>query len=338
MTIITVLGIDLAKSVFQLHGNNQNGKAVFRKSLKRRELADHVANMPPCLIAMEACGSAHFWARRFLAMGHQVKLIAPQFVKPFVKSNKNDSADAEAIAEAAVRPNIYAVPVKEKWHLDIQTMLRARTRLVRNRTALTNEIRGILAEYGIVLNKGNAQIRKLVSSIIDDASNELTTVTRGTILDLYDEFKDLEIRIESYDLRLKELSKENQTCQRLQEVPGIGILSALALVAATPNPSAYKNGRSYAAWMGLVPRHTGSGGRNVILGISKRGDSDLRSLMVHGARAAKMRMKGKTDRRSVWVSELEHRRGANKATIALANKNARICWAIMNGATYKAAA
>ncbi len=209
--IITVLGIDLAKSVFQLHGNNQNGKAVFRKSLKRRELADHVANMPPCLIAMEACGSAHFWARRFLAMGHQVKLIAPQFVKPFVKSNKNDSADAEAIAEAAVRPNIYSVPVKEKWHLDIQTMLRARTRLVRNRTALTNEIRGLLAEYGIVLNKGNAQIRKLVSSIIDDTSNELTRVTRGTILDLYDEFKDLEIRIESYDLRLKELSKENPT-------------------------------------------------------------------------------------------------------------------------------
>jgi transposase len=336
MSTTSVLGIDLAKSVFQLHASNDKGRCLFNKSFKRSELADFVARQTPCLIAMEACGGAHYWGRKFSAMGHKVKLIPPQFVKPFVKSNKNDSADAEAISEAAVRPNIQGVPLKEGWHLDIQAMLRARNRLVHNRTALTNEMRGILAEFGVTLAQGDRQIHKLIHSIVEDKTNELTSMTRGTLLDLYDELKDLETRIGSYDLRLRTTSKENETCQRLQKVPGVGVLSSLALVAATPQPAIYKNGRSYAAWVGLVPRHTGSGGKNINLGISKRGDSYLRCLLVHGARAAKRTMKTKTDKRSQWVNELEQRRGSNRATVALANKNARICWAILNGQHYKA--
>lgn len=262
-------------------------------------------------------------------MGHTVKLIAPQFVKPYVKTNKNDAADAEAIAEAVSRPNMRFVPVKQTGHQDIQSVHRIRQRLVRNKTALGNEIRSFLHEYGIVVPQSFNQLKKKLPLILEDACNELTPTIRELIHDLWEEFKDLEERIATYDLRIKQIYETNTECQRIGKIEGIGPVTATAVIASVTNPHLFKNGRELSAWLGLVPRQHSSGGKSVLSGISKRGDCYLRSLLIHGSRSVLKKASSKTDSRSRWVTKIRENRGFNKACVALANKNARIIWALL---------
>lgn len=329
---IKLLAIDIAKNIFQLHGVDEKGKGILRKRLKRDELTRYIANVPACVIVMEACGGANAFARRFLKLGHEVKLISPQFVKPFVKSNKNDANDAQAIAEAASRPDMRFVPIKGLEQQDIQCVHRIRERLVKQRTALSNQIRGLLAEYGEVIPKGISQIKKLMPRILEEAENELTFMAREVCLELYEELLMLEQRIKIYDKKIQNIFKENPLCQKLEKlekIEGVGLLTATAILMALSDPKLFKNGRHFAAFLGLVPKQYSSGGKQKLLGISKRGDSYLRQLLVHGARSALLAANKKGDPRSLWLQQLKLRAGANRTAVALANKNARIIWAIV---------
>lgn len=334
---VTTLGIDLAKNVFQLHGVNRHGKAVLTKRVTRAKLAETVANLPPCLIGLEACASSHYWARELEKFGHTVKLIAPQFVKPYVKSNKNDARDAEAIGEAVARPNMRFVPVKTVDQQDIQAIHRIRERRVKERTALLNQIRGLLAEHGVVIPLKRNAVSQALPRILEDADNGLTALAREFVADLYEELRMLGISVDKYDAKIERLFRENPVCQRLAKVEGVGPVTATALVAAG-DARAFQNGRQMAAWLGLVPRQYSSGGKPTLLGISKRGDTYLRTLLIHGARAAVVAAKRKSDARSRWINTLAARRGANIAAVALANKNARILWALIaRGEAYRKA-
>ena len=335
---ITTVGIDLAKNVFQIHGVDEYGKVVVRKKGSRTQLMPFIANTPACLIGIEACGSSHYWARQFKKHGHTVKMLPGQFVKPFVKSNKNDFNDAEAICEAVQRPSMRFVPEKPIASQDIQSAHRIRLRLLRARTALCNEIRGLLAEYGVIVGMGVHKLRKALPEILGDETNELTPFTREMMSELYTEFCDLDIRFDSFTEKIDLIFKNNEICQRLSKIEGVGPLIATAIVAAVPNPHVFKNGRQMSAWLGLVPRQNSSGGKTNLLGISKRGDGYCRMLLVHGARSTVWRAKTKTDKRSVWIAEKEKTRGANRTTVALANKNARIIWKMMvTGEQYRPA-
>ena len=328
MTVARI-GIDLAKTVFEIHGVDERDKAVIRKTLRRDEVVRFFANMPPCLIAMEACSGAHYWARRLMAFGHEVRLISPQFVKPYVKTNKSDLNDAEAICEAASRPSMRFVPIKSEEQLSIQASHRIRSRLVANRTALANQIRGILAEFGITVPRGLAILRRRLPDVLGSDKVSLDSLVRSLILDLHDELMAADDRVRAYDQRIKQLCKMSEACQRLARIEGIGPLTATALVAAAGNATSFRNGRQFAAWLGLVPRHQSSGGRTRLLGISKRGDRYIRTLLIHGARSALGRVGHKKDPRSRWLLKLCGRRPCNIAAVALANKNARIAWALL---------
>ncbi len=326
---ITTLGIDLAKNVFQLHGVDAQGKVMLKKKLNRSGLSDFVAKLPNCLIGMEACGSSHYWARKFQSFGHTVKLMSPQFVKPYVKSNKNDEKDAEAICEAVTRPNMRFVQIKQLEQQDMQCLHRIRSQSIKNRTALTNQIRGLLSEYGIIFPKQIQNVKKLLPDIISDQTNALGDYARTLFGELYSDFIMLNNRIKKYDQEIAALSKANKDCQRIEKIPGVGILCATAIVAAISDPTLFKNGRELSAWLGLVPRQSSSGGKQNLLGISKRGDNYLRCLLVHGARAVLFNSKNKENPTNKWVIALKERKGANKAIVALANKNARIIWALL---------
>ena len=325
---IKVIGIDLAKNIFQIHGVDERGKVVLQKRVSRTKLAEVMANLPPCLVGMEACGGAHYWARKFISFGHTVKLMSPQYVKPYVKTNKND-ADAEAICEAVSRPNMRFVPIKSEEQQDIQGLHRIRSRLVQERTALANQVRGLLQEYGIVISQGLSHLRKGLPDIITSSDKMLTSAGKELFADLYEQLITIEGRVHAYDARIHKLCRESEVCRRLIQVQGIGPLTATALVAAVGDAKVFKNGRQMAAWLGLVPRQCSSGGKQVLLGISKRGDRYLRSLLIHGARASMRHISHKLDAVSKWLKELIQRRGHNKACVALANKNARILWALM---------
>lgn len=334
MKNITTLGIDLAKDVFQLHGTDNQGNKILSKRLSRNKLASYVANLTPCLIGMEACGGSHYWARTFRAMGHEVKLMSPQFVKPYVKTNKNDHADAEAIAEAVTRPTMRFVGIKEIAHQDIQALHRYRERLVKNRTQLTNHIRGLLHEYGIIVAKGLSSLQKKLPEILTDETNqELTPMNRELFSDAYDELCALNKRIDKYTQKIEQLSKTDERCKNLSTIPGIGPITATAMIAAVGDPHVFKKGRQMSAYFGLVPKHVASGHTIRTLGISKRGDRYLRSLLIHGARSVVKTANKKTDARSLWIQQLVGRCGMNKAIVALANKNARIAWAVMTSNT-----
>jgi transposase len=281
------------------------------------------------VIGLEACGSAHYWARRFRAYGHTVKLIAPQFVKPYVKSHKNDPADAEAICEAVTRPTMRFVPVKEVDQQDLQAFHRARERVVKARTALVNEMRGLLAAYGIVLPQSVTKFRRTFTATLEAERAKLTPLSTELFAQLYDEFAVLEKRLAYYTEKLAMIGAAHPVCQRLMTVPGIGPLTATAVVAAVSDAAHFKNGRQFAAWVGLVPQQHSTGGKPRLLGISKRGDVYLRKLLVHGARATLRWIGRKTDRRSTWLRGLIARCGKNKAAVALANKNARIVWVLL---------
>lgn len=337
--IVKVLGIDLAKQTFQLHGVNTLGQTVLQKKLTRKKLTAFIANLPPCHIGLEACCGSHHWVRVFEKLGHTVRLIAPQFVKPFVKSNKNDAADAEAICEAVQRPAMRFVPAKGVEQQDLQSLHRIRSQAVARRTALANQIRGLLMEYGLIIPKGISYVRKEIPQILEDAENELTPLFRELLSELYDEMVHLDERIKKLECKLETICAQNEECQRLLTIPGIGLLSATAMIAAVGDISVFKNGRELAAWLGLVPRQHSTGGKPTLLGISKRGDCYLRTLLIHGGRTVVRVADKYQDRRNQWISNLDKRRGKNISAVAVANKNARIAWALLsNKSTYQVSA
>ncbi len=327
---ITTLGIDLAKNIFQLHGTDDKGNTVLRKRLTRAKLAEFVANLPPCLIGLEACGSAHYWSRKFQAMGHQVKLMAPQFVKPYIKSNKNDSNDAAGICEAVTRPSMRFIATKGVEHQDMQALHRVRSQLVKQRTASANQIRGLLSEYGVVIPQGISHISKNLPGILEDGENELSFLSREIFQDLYEQFKVLTKAVENYTKKINSCAHESEVCVRLLQIEGVGPLTATAILAAVVNANDFKNGRELAAWLGLVPKQHSSGNRTRLLGISKRGNSYIRTLLIHGGRSVIATCSKKTDARSQWARDKKERCGMNKAAVAIANKNARIIWALLN--------
>ena len=335
MENIYVVGIDLAKEIFQIHGNDKHGRCVGKKRLTRKKLPEFLVNLPKCIVAMEACGGSSYWARKSLAAGHEVKLISPQFVKPFVKSNKNDAADAEAIAEAAVRPNMRFVSMKSAEQQDLQILHRVRERMVKERTAIGNQIRGFLQEYGLVTAKGIVRLKQDLPGMIADEKNELTPTTREILLELLAQLRVADEHVGAYDGKIKQISRKSEICRRLEKIPGIGPMTSTTVLATVGDPKVFKNGRQFSAFVGLVPRQHSSGGKSVLLGISKRGDIYLRKLLIHGARAVIRFIDTREDPRSRWVQALVLRCGKNKAAVALANKNARTIWALMaNGHEY----
>jgi transposase len=327
------VGIDLAKQVFQLHGVDCQDKVVLRRQLRRNQLLSFFATLPPCLIGMEACGGAHYWARELQKLGHTVKLMAPQFVKPYVKNNKNDANDAEAICEAVGRPTMRFVSVKTIAQQDLQAIHRIRSELVRQRTAKANQIRGLLAEYGIVVGRQVATLRRALPEVLENAENGLSFDFRALLDDLRQDLIRLDEREEEMSQKIHTLANSIPAAKRLQSIPGIGPISATAIVCAVGDGKQFKRGRGLAAWLGLTPRQQSSGGKDRLLGISKRGDSYLRTLLIQGAKSVLKVVDKKTDPRSLWLQNLCARKHKNIAAVALANKNARIAWALLSNET-----
>ncbi|MFH1829359.1 MAG: IS110 family transposase [Pseudomonadota bacterium] len=326
---LEIVGIDLAKSVFQIHGVDASGKALVRKKLSRGELIAFMENLPKTRVVMEACGGSNYWARRFREMGHEVKLIAPQFVKPFVKTNKSDKADAEAIVEAGMRPGMRFVGVKEEWQQDILSVHRVRARLMKSRTALINELRGLLQEYGIVFSRRAALLPERVADFLSKDAEGISGVMVQLVQELLTELMEMESRIDIYDRKIMQVSKDREECKVVKMVSGVGPITATALVATIGDINQFRNGRQLSAYLGLVPRHEGSGGKIRIKGISKRGDRYVRMLLIHGARVVLRHAQGRSEGYNRWVKRLAERRGYNKACVALANKNARMCFAML---------
>jgi transposase len=326
---VTTVGIDLAKNVIVVHGVDERAKTVLKKQLKRDQVASFFANLPPCLIGMEACGSAHHWARKLQSFGHTVKLMAPQFVKPYVKTNKNDAADAEAICEAVSRPNMRFVPIKNGEQQAVLALHRARQGFVKARTAQANQIRGLLSEYGIVIPQGIGHIAKRLPDILEDGENNLPGPFRQLLNRLGEHLKELDRQVGELEVQIQRGHRENEASKKLAKLPGIGPITASALVASIGDAKSFDNGRQLAAWLGLVPRQHSSGGKPTLLGISKRGDSYLRTLLIHGARAVIRVVERKADGPDAWLRGLLGRRNKNVVAVALANKNARTAWALL---------
>ncbi|TVL60754.1 transposase [Shewanella algae] len=329
MKATVTLGIDLAKNSFSPHGISADGTVTIKKSVTRVNLAKFIAKLEPCLIGMEACAGAHYWARKFTHFGHEVKLMPPQYVKPYVKTNKNDAADAEAICEAVTRPNMRFVPAKSVDQQAILSVHRARELLVQSKTAQTNQIRGLLAEFGVVIARGRGPFKEQLPDIIEDASNELPCVIRETLQCLLELVEKLSKKITALERTIQAWSRQSADASRLEQVPGIGPITASALVATVGNAKHFKNARQLAAWLGLVPRQHSTGGKTVLLGISKRGDGYVRKLLVHGARAVVSHSKRAKSGSSEWLNSLLETKHTNTAIVALANKNARIAWALL---------
>lgn len=327
---VNLVGIDLAKSVFQVCAVNQAGKVVSNRQVKRDRLMDELRKYPGVTIAMEACYSAHHWGRVFEKAGHRVLLIPPQHVKPFVRVHKSDAGDALAICEAAKRPKMHFVPVKSIEQQDLQVLQRVRERYIRQRTALANQIRGLAAEYGITFQKSISRLHHDLPLALEDAENGLSPVAREAIALMAEEMRELDRKIETSKARLIEVAKPSEAWQRLQSIPGYGPIVSAAVLAAAGSGHQFHNGREFAAWVGLVPRQSGSGGSVHLLGITKNGDRHLRALLIHGARSVVQRCPKRQDGLGRWVNELRNRRGHNKAVVALANKCARIAWAVLS--------
>jgi transposase len=325
MKKVTAIGLDLAKTVFQVHGADEDGRAVIRKTLRRGQVAEFFGQLAPCVVGMEACGSAHHWARKLRAMGHEVRLIAPQYVKPFVKTNKTDAADAEAICEAMQRPGMRFVPVKTVEQQAILSVHRVRQGFVRARTAMVNQIRGLLAEFGIVVPKGIENVSRVRGAMIDQD-------LPGTFRQLVDlqlhHLREIEDRVGELERQIACWHRENEASQRLMAIPGVGIMTATAVVATVGDARQFRNSRDLAAWLGLTPRQHSTGGKPKLLGISKRGDVYLRTLMIHGARSALLASE-RTGAENAWHVQVMRRRHKNIAAVALAHKNARTIWALL---------
>jgi transposase len=336
---VTTVGIDIAKNVVCIHGGDARGHVGVKKRLARQKVLPFMAQLPPCLIGMEASGGAHYWAREFTQLGHTVKLMAPQFVKPYVQSQKNDPNDAAGICEAVERPRMRGVPVKSIPQQDVQALHRIRERQITARTALINQIRGLLTEYGIVIPQRASQVRHKLPMVLEDAENGLTATAREWLHALAEELQALDQRIAATDQQIERVFEADEACQRLAQLPGIGPLTATALVAAVGDATEFKNGRQFAAWLGLVPRQHSTGGKTTLLGMTKRGNCYLRTLLIHGARAVLRVVDRKTDTRSRWLQGVKARRGMNCASVAQANKTARVAWALLaKGDRYRRAA
>lgn len=327
MSEITLVGIDLAKSVFQLHGVDGQGVCRLRRQVRRGQLQRIVAALPRCTIAMEACGGAHAWGRRFGALGHEVCLIAPQYVKPFVKGNKTDRNDAEAICEAARRPGMRFVALKTVDQQQVLALHRLRSGAVKARTAMANQLRGLLAEFGVVIPQGVHRLRRALPEVLADTGNEVPPLLREELAVQRERFVALDAEVRRLSERIERLAAADDRCQALMRHRGVGPLIASAFVAEVADPRIFRNGRQVAAWLGLVPRQHSSGGQAMLLGISKRGDAYLRTLLIHGARAALRTAARRSDPVSRWALDVQARRGTHKATVALANKLARQLWA-----------
>jgi transposase len=326
---LQTIGIDLGKTVFHLVGLNLRGEVAVRKKFSRRQLLRFTANVHVELIGMEACGGAHFLGRALREQRHEVRLIPAQYVKPYVKTNKSDYIDAEAIAEAVARPTMRFVPIKTDDQLDLQSLHRVRERWVMRRTAVINQIRGLLLERGITLRKGRCYVGAALPGILEDADAQLSGALRMLLAQLKLELDHLDMRIDEADAMIEKTACENEACQRLVAIPGIGPVTATAVIAAIGNGGAFHKGREFAAWMGLVPREHSTGGKQKLLGISKRGNSYLRRLFVQGARAVMQQRTKQSSGLSVWLAQLISRSHRNVATVALANKLARIAWAVL---------
>src|ERR1700693_6393663 len=336
MKIIRV-GVDLAKNVFHVHGVDRNEKPVWKRKLKRAEWIKALLEKigPGCEIGMEACGGAHHWARLLQAKGYTVKLIAPQFVKPYVKSNKNDANDAEAICEAMSRPNMRFVSIKTVAQQDVQAVHRIRAELMEQRNAKANQIRGLVSEYGLVAPTQVSHLRVAIPEWLEDAGNGLTGLFRKLLNGMWNDLLSLDQRLKELDHEITALATD-PVAQRLQQLRGVGPMIATALLATVGDASQFANGRQMAVSLGLTPKQNSSGGKEKLLGISKRGDSYVRCLLVHGARSMISASKGKEDRLSQWVTRIASTRHPNVAAVAMANKTARIAWAmIRNGSDYQ---
>lgn len=329
MNTISRIGIDLSKNNFQVCAINSAGQTIINRNFKDFKLIEYLQKLNPVEIGIEACGSAHFWSRKFKHMGHQVKIIPPQHVKPFVKTNKSDGADALAITEAMQRPGLFFVPEKSIEQQDIQALHRVRERLVKSRTALMNETRGLLLEYGIKFKTGVSSFKKEIPRVLEEVNYDLTSRMRLLLRSLMDELYQLENQIEKIEIELREYFNNSELCQKIEKVKGLGLITTTAVVSAVGSAKQFKNGRQMAAWLGLVPRHSGTGGVVRMGSLSKRGNTYLRTLLTHGARAAVWSSQKKTDAQSLWIQEKIKRNGKNKTISAVANKNARVIWKLL---------
>ncbi len=335
----TTIGLDIAKSSFQVHGADERGKAVLKKKLARARVLEFFANLPRCVIGMEACGGAHYWARELIELGHEVRLMPPQYVKPYVKTNKHDSADAEACCEAVQRPGMRFVPVKGEQQQALLMLHRIRDRLIAERTGTINAIRGHMAEFGIVAAQRGAGLKDLLAIVSDLDDGRLPPLARELLVEQAEHLRAIEARIAGLDGRLVQQARDNEACRRLTGAPGVGPVIATAVVAAVGDASLFKSSRSFAASLGLTPRQHTSGGKERLLGISKRGDGYLRRQLMHGARSLVRVAKGRDGHPWAWINALLTRRPFNVVVAAVANKLARIIWAMLSRSeTYRAAA
>jgi transposase len=334
MSDCNFLGVDLAKSSFQIHQASRTGKVLSRKQLNRLKFTEFLATSNKATIFMEACAGANFWARKAKAFGHEVKLIAPQYVKPFVRRQKNDAADAEGICDAGMRENMRFVPVKAVAQQDLQALHRIRDMQVGNRTALYNQVRGILLEYGIAIPKTMSALRKRLCEIslgVDlGRDGDLSPMMRDEMRLQWDEIQRIDQKVADYDKKIGFFATSDDRCKRLMKVPGIGPITATAIVAAVGNAGEFRSSRQFSAWLGLVPRQHSTGGKTRLMGLSKQGNKHLRMLLIHGGRAVLMNAGNKKDPRSIWADNLMKKVGMNKAAVAMANKNARTVWALLS--------
>ena len=334
---VTTIGIDLAKSVFQLHGIDADGEVVFRRKLRRSAVLDFLRDLPPCRVGLEACATAHFWAREIGALGHDVRLIPPAYVKPYVKRQKNDAADAEAICEAVTRPSMRFVPVKSAERQGVLMLHRTRDLLMRQRTMLLNAVRAHLAEFGIITAQGPHKLLTLIGAIRTGEVPGLPEIARGALESLASQLDNLAGEVRKLERQLMLWHRADETSQRLKTIPGVGIITATALSASVPDPAVFKTGRQFAAFLGLVPRQNSSGGKARLGRISKMGDGYLRRLLVVGATSVIRRAGSNTSATGAWVRSLLERKPSRVATVAVANKTARIAWAVLaRGETYRA--
>jgi len=333
---VSAIGLDLGKRVFQVHGVDPRGRAVLRRKLQRAEVTAFFAALPPCLVGMEACATAHHWARQLRAAGHEVRLMPPAYVRPYVRRSKTDAADAEAICEAVGRPSMRFVPVKSEDQQAALLHHRVRDLLVRQRTMLINALRGHMAEFGIIAPAGHHRVGDLVALVQEGAEAGVPKLAREALLTLVGELQMLEERIAGIEAVILREHKANEASRRLATIPGIGPITASALAATIADASTFRSGRELAAWIGLVPRQHSSGGKPRLGRVSKQGDGYLRRLLTIGATAVMRRLPGKTDGHSAWIRSLLERRPFRLVSLAVANKMARIAWAVMSrGDTYR---
>lgn len=326
---ITTVGLDLAKSVFTLHGVDEHGSTVLRKTVRRAKLLELFAQLPACVVGMEACSGAQHWARELRKLGHDPRIMAAEFVEPYRQGGNNDANDAAAICEAVARPKMRLVPIKSVEQQAVLAVHRLRQGLVEERTALINRVRGLLTEYGLVIGVGRERLRQALPMILEDADNGVPGIAREVFADAARQLAELDARIGDYDRRIAALARASEPAQRLMQVEGVGPVTATALVASVGDATVFSNGRQFAAWLGLTPRQHSTGGKQRLGAMTKHGDVYLRTLLIHGARALLRVTSTRNDGKSRWAESLRRRRPDNVVAVALAAKHARIIWALL---------